>query len=206
MIASFQIYSTTPGNNLIDIVMELTYYLVLSCIFDSFVLNPNDNDLNHVSILTPKHVHVNELNKLCLDRCPGGKIEKLSVDSMWYEDGRKIESVPIEYLNKKQPNGMPPHKLELKKFCPLLILKNLNVKDGITNGTRCILLEVTRNLLKVKLCHNGEDALIPRIRNREHEDFGFVMERLQFPVMLAYAMTINKAQVLKNKNQQFLKT
>jgi ATP-dependent DNA helicase PIF1 len=50
-------------------------------------------------------------------------------------------------------------------------------------------IEATRLNGKFK----GEDVLLPRIRMIP-TDMSFEFKRLQFPVRLAFAMTINKAQ------------
>lgn len=34
------------------------------------------------------------------------------------------------------PSGMPPHELRLKKGCLVILLRNLNVTEGLCNGTR----------------------------------------------------------------------
>ena len=79
-----------------------------------------------------------------------------------------------------------------------MILRNLDPPNGICNGTRCILLASTRYVLRVQLIggeFHGKEALIPRIKLSPPEtDIGFQMQRLQFPVRLAFAMTINKSQ------------
>jgi ATP-dependent exoDNAse (exonuclease V) alpha subunit len=45
--------------------------------------------------------------------------------------------------------------------------------------------------------HNGDIVFIPRISlipSAKSADFNFILKRRQFPVRLAFAMTINKAQ------------
>lgn len=63
-----------------------------------------------------------------------------------------------------------------------------------------ILVWMLKHVLEVKLMggeHNGELALIPRITLSPTEGqtgFAFVLKRQQFPVHLAFALMINKAQ------------
>ena len=41
-----------------------------------------------------------------------------------------------EFLNSLTPNGMPVHNLNLKVGAIVMLLRNLNVKRGLCNGTR----------------------------------------------------------------------
>jgi hypothetical protein len=62
-----------------------------------------------------------------------------------------------------------------------------------------ILKQATQHVLEVEILggeHNGELAFIPRITLLPSKltGFSFCLRRRQFPVRLAFAMTINKAQ------------
>ena len=151
-----------------------------------------------VSILTPKNIDMHQINDKCIKQLPGNLWTRRSRDSASLDNDDLNEyKIPIETLNSlPTPSGMPPHLLHLKKYCPLVLLKNLNVSQGLCNGTRCILLEIKKNLLRVKLLHNGKEAFIPRIKTSDNEKYGFTLSRIQFPVQLAFGMSINKAQVI----------
>ena len=58
---------------------------------------------------------------------------------------------PVEFLNTLNPNGMPPHCLALKQGMPLMILRNLDLKNGLSNGTRVILRRLLPNSLQVEI-------------------------------------------------------
>lgn len=156
-----------------------------------------NGELKTVSILTPYNKNMHLINSKCIGRFPGQQITRRSIDSATLANDDIDElAMPMELLNNlPTPSGMAPHLLELKKYCPLVILKNLNVNQGLCNGTRCILLEIKRYSLRVRLLHNGKEAFIPRIKMIEPDKFGFTLNRIQFPVQLAFAMSINKAQV-----------
>ena len=80
----------------------------------------------------------------------------------------------------------------------LMLLRNLNPREGLCNGTRLILKKSTSCLLQCKIAsghHQGKDVLIPRIElSAKDGDFPFAWRRRQFPVRAAFAMTINKSQ------------
>ncbi|KAG2065221.1 hypothetical protein BDR04DRAFT_933771, partial [Suillus decipiens] len=114
--------------------------------------------------------------------------------------------IPAEFLHTLTPSGFPLHKLELKVGVPLmlLLLYNLNSTNGLYNGTRMILLSWTTHVLKCHILRDGVDeaqqdnwdtVLIPRMTlDATSEDNPISLKHRQFPVHLAFAMTINKAQ------------
>ena len=88
--------------------------------------------------------------------------------------------------------------MDLKLNCPLILLRNLDVANGLSNGTRLILLEATPRIITCQII-NGPNAfktvLIPRISLDTRDNaYPFIMTRRQCPVRLAFAMTMNKAQ------------
>ena len=123
-----------------------------------------------------------------------------SVDREAGADGDLNEALPVEYLRSLDASGLPPGELRLKPGCPLILLRNLSPANGLCNGTRMVLLRGTGRVLEVRLIggdHDGEIALIPRITltpSAKNTNHAFVLRRRQFPVKLAFAISINKAQ------------
>ena len=46
---------------------------------------------------------------------------------------------------------MPPHVLELKRGSIVMLLRNLNLKKGLCNGTRLIVRNIYDNFLDVEI-------------------------------------------------------
>ena len=74
------------------------------------------------------------------------------------------------------------------------------LQEGLCNGTRLLVQRVIQNrLLEAKIAspgkHHGNIVYIPRIQlDAEKDTFPFEWSRRQFPVRIAFAMTIHKAQ------------
>ena len=75
-----------------------------------------------------------------------------------------------------------------------MILRNLQPREGVCNGSRGIVTHVSTRILEVQL-FNGATVLVPRIKLISTDlDVPFKLCQLQFPVSLSFAMTINKSQ------------
>ena len=75
--------------------------------------------------------------------------------------------------------------------------KNLNVNEGHCNGTRYIILSVTKYLIHAKKLggDSSSEILIPQIQTiSKDSDFPVPFKRLQFPVLGAYYLSFNRAQ------------
>jgi len=154
------------------------------------------------SIITPLNDNVDILNELCLKNMTPDvqAINLASLDEVVVTDDPK-ETVHYqeEYLHTLTPSGMPPHMLNLKPNTPVVLLRNLDPTNGLCNGTRLQVLTISDRLLKCRVLNGpneNDEVFIPRINLDTTADrtFPFIMRRRQFPVKVAFAMTINKAQ------------
>jgi len=150
--------------------------------------------LGERTILAPRNRAVDELNSAMITAFPGDEMECVSADVV------KEGTVATEFLNGIDLPNFPQHRLVLKRFMPLVLLRNLSPPDGLCNGTRLILLDVRHNgrLLVCRIAtgtHVGQTVEIPRVTLDADEDaFPFKWSRRQFPVRAAFALTINKSQ------------
>jgi ATP-dependent DNA helicase PIF1 len=105
---------------------------------------------------------------------------------------------PMDFLNTLQFSGIANHKLELKVGMPILLFRNLNQSIGLCNGTRLIVKRLGQRVIEAEIIiGNNVDkcVFIPRIiMSPFGTDWPFVLCCRQFPVRVAFAMTINKSQ------------
>jgi ATP-dependent DNA helicase PIF1 len=145
------------------------------------------------AILAAKNNDVNAINFRIQNDMPGEGKTYTSIDTMTNQD--EVVNYPTEFLNSLDLPGMPPHTLTLKIGVPIILLRNINPPQ-LCNGTRLSVKAMMNNIIEATVLNGkfiGEDVLIPRIPMIP-TDLPFEFKRLQFPVRLAFAMTINKAQ------------
>ncbi len=176
---------------------------LISTIFYNIIDNYNDTDnyINYIkdrAILTTKNEDVDNINNQIINMFPGEAQEFLSADSVEDKDLVHQNLYSMEFLNTLTPSGIPPHKLILKVGAPIMLLRNINPAEGLCNGTRLIVKQLQRSVIDAEIItgsHIGQRVFIPRIRMAPSDtDLPFQLIRRQFPIRLAFAMTINKAQ------------
>uniref|UniRef100_A0A1J3HCW3 ATP-dependent DNA helicase n=1 Tax=Noccaea caerulescens TaxID=107243 RepID=A0A1J3HCW3_NOCCA len=153
------------------------------------------------AILTPRNETVEEINDFFLTKISGEMKEYLSADTIDHSDS-DLDGVNLlyttEYLNALKVSGLPNHRLCLKKNVPVILLRNLNQKEGLCNGTRLVVTRLGEKVIEAEILvgtNVGKRILIPRIiMTTADTNCPYKMKRRQFPLRVCYAMTINKSQ------------
>ncbi|XP_065665643.1 uncharacterized protein LOC136087065 [Hydra vulgaris] len=156
------------------------------------------NDYSKRVILTPTNVDSLSINKEVL-QCLSGEVKiYLSADQIETDDLNERNNFPVEFLNSLTPSGMPPYCLKLKIGCAIMLLRNLGLKAGLCNGTRMKVCALQNSYIDAEVLtgvSSGKRVFVPRIQLAPLDsNLPFVLKRRQFPVRLAYSMTINKSQ------------
>jgi hypothetical protein len=156
------------------------------------------------TILACRNDEVDDINEAVLAKFPGNACTLLSADSVQTQDGAANDYQPYatEYLNSLRASGLPLSKLTLKPGCPIMLLRNLDPSKGLCNGTRLVMNQIRPRVLDCTVISgdrrfSGNRVLIPRISLTPSNDtlpIPLPSRRRQFPVRLAFSMTINKSQ------------
>ena len=86
-----------------------------------------------------------------------------------------------------------PQTLELKKDCKVMLLKNHNFTKGLINGSCGVVLEIEPDSILIKF-DNGVEEVIPVHTFEYYREGELTATREQFPLRLAYGITIHKSQ------------
>lgn len=90
---------------------------------------------------------------------------------------------------------MPPHELNVKNDSIIILQRNLNTQLGFCNGTRLKVIKCLENIIEAECLRSGRKCFIPRIpMSNKLQQYPFELKRIQFPIRLGYAITINKSQ------------
>ncbi|XP_076905182.1 uncharacterized protein LOC143560871 [Bidens hawaiensis] len=168
---------------------------------------PNDERFNKVNyfqecaVLGPLSEVIKEINGRMLGFFPDEEMEYLSSDSVdevesVFEDFDPTLYSP-DFLNGIKMSGLPNHRLVLKVSVPIMLLRNINQKKGLCNGTRLQIVSLRKGIIKAKVVSGtnigyhtllGRSTLAP-----SNKKLPFKLKRRRFPVALCFTMTINKS-------------
>jgi len=102
--------------------------------------------LDHI-ILCPRNDQVHDINEAILQQFnPTAEVHMLrSVNSVSEEDGMH-HAYPAEFLQQLNASGLSPALLCLKVSSPVILLRNLDLGEGLCNGTRIMVLNMRRKV------------------------------------------------------------
>ncbi|KAL7075313.1 hypothetical protein ACQ4LE_005699 [Meloidogyne hapla] len=175
---------------------------LISFVFDRGFNIPSNELLTRL-MLAPTNRSVDLNNDLVLSSFNSQSMDYYSVDKCLTEDPLSpyAAQFDVSNLNTLTPSGMPAHHLHLKVGAIIVLLVNLNTSKGLCNGTRLIIRRLTTNLIEAEtisgLSNNqGLTVGISRTRAqyKDKRPDGVSFVRFQFPVRIAFSMTITKAQ------------
>ncbi|CAK9092712.1 ATP-dependent DNA helicase PIF1 (DNA repair and recombination helicase PIF1) (PIF1/RRM3 DNA helicase-like protein) [Durusdinium trenchii] len=145
------------------------------------------------TILFSKNVDVDSVNADALAKLPGNATIFRSQDSFLNEDTRK------RFLRSTRL----AERLDLKVGAQVMLLKNLDVDNGLCNGSRGVVRAIHGNSVEI-FFKTGPDTGVLKCLDRETDawvrkvDDGrekiILASRSQFPLRLCWAMTIHKSQ------------
>jgi hypothetical protein len=150
------------------------------------------------AVLTTHNDSVESLNALMLERIAGKmhvlkSEDKLEEESTW----DKHNFLHTDFLNsiRTNPASCPPHELHIKEGAMAMLMRNISKKDRLMNGTRVMIVHVHKFSIVVRTIDDQRLHAIPRILFKIRLPNAHVtIVRRQFPLRVAYAMTVHKCQ------------
>ncbi|XP_015972039.1 uncharacterized protein LOC107495404 [Arachis duranensis] len=144
---------------------------------------------------------VEEVNNHLMAIIPEGEKLYLSSDSICMDEENMESQLDLygpELLNSINCSGLPPHKLILKIGVPMMLLRNIDQFSGLCNGTRLQVRKFGNHVIECEVLTGnniGHIALIPKMNMvPTNETVPVRFQRRQFPIIVSFAMTINKSQ------------
>ncbi|CAI9297704.1 unnamed protein product [Lactuca saligna] len=114
------------------------------------------------------------------------------------EDSFEESVYSPDVLNAFKAFGIPNHKLIVKKDVPIMLFCNIDQTRGLCNGTRLQIVRLGRHVIEAQIISGrffNETTYIPRMKLTPSDlKILFRFQRMQFPIAVCFAMTINKSQ------------
>ncbi|XP_058775045.1 uncharacterized protein LOC131649291 [Vicia villosa] len=121
-----------------------------------------------------------------------------TVDRSKIHDTTVVDILTPEFLSALTTSGLPNHHICLKVGTPVMLMRNIDQSEGLCNGTRVMITKMANHVIEAKIMAGkgcGNLVYIPRMdMSPSQSPWPFKLKRRQFPIVVSYAMTINKSQ------------
>jgi hypothetical protein len=173
--------------------------------------NINDRsaaELSSRAILSPTNASCDSINNALLEALTGpvhtlpaadriADIDELNARHLPLPNGPPPAWATPEQLNAVNESGAPKGVLRLKVGAVVMFMRNVSLTQGMANGQKGLIHAITLRMLTVLLLRPGARTFVqvPRIDITVTPRNGrLTFIRRQFPITLAYAMTVHKSQ------------
>ncbi|XP_057725597.1 uncharacterized protein LOC130941198 [Arachis stenosperma] len=196
---------STDGESIVVIPDEIIiqdFDQLVDFVYPDLLVNINNTSFfKDRSILAPTLEVVNDVNSFIMQRVDANAKTYLSSDTLCLEEGNmesELDTLTPDVLNAINCSGLPPHELTLKVGLPVMLLRNIDQSNGLCNGTRLQVRRLGNHVIECITLTGGkmgQVVLIPRMNMiPNNQSLPFRFQRRQFPIIVSFAMTINKSQ------------
>ncbi|XP_076925569.1 uncharacterized protein LOC143588463 [Bidens hawaiensis] len=148
-----------PHDILIKNYVDPTSALI-EFVYPSILQNYKKKDFLRKSHTSTKNEVVQEIHDILLARFPGVHKEYLSSEIIERSETVNEDFDPTLYsadvLNGLKFPGCPNHQLILKVGVPVMLLRNIDQKNGLCNGTRLIVKSLGNRVIEVEAVSGSE--------------------------------------------------
>ena len=161
---------------------------------DINILNKRlDIETNNLEIkpikLFPTKIKVKNLNDTELEKLKD--IEKIYEYKVNLKKNKHSDELIKHEINYILKNSLFEEKIILKKNCQVMCVANLDLSNGISNGSTGIVIDFVGDDPKVKFCNNKEFIISKKEWKSEKIK---ELSIYQHPLILAWGITIHKSQ------------
>lgn len=142
-------------------------------------------------VLLPTRQHCSNLNNEILNLLPSDIVALEAIDSVDYNTSTKVKA------NKKL-SKLDDECIKVKINCKIMLQRNIDITNGLVNGAICMIKDIISGVdgkpEKIKTIFNNRIYDLERVTGKFEIFHGAFVYRKQFPITVAYGITIHKSQ------------
>lgn len=135
------------------------------------------------------NAQVDQMNTLELDKIGEENVYQYDMEVYFYEFVKNRDQM----MEKYRKSSLAPESLQLCKGAQVMLVCNLDLENGLANGSRGVVIDIVEDVPVVRFL-NGEERVISHWHWDIEEDRKKQVRITQIPLRLAWAQTIHKAQ------------
>ena len=179
--------SSTFGLTLVDIDAE---YGVSSSI-DLHQMAMTFDEPTAIQYLAPYHDAVRKFNEIQFNRFfPPSEVIEYEAYYTFHEN----IGLRAEEAFRSNMKNVPDHKLRLAIGCPVIILRNISIREGVANGVTATVVGMLPHAIEVLIPSTGKTFFLQRISFSLYVSGKKCGIRKQFPLAHAFALTVSRTQ------------
>ena len=131
------------------IVRGETFADLATTIYSCFKENYQNRDYitSHI-MMCPKNDTTDQINEFVMNQIPGEAKILLSADSnQGAMDSNQGAMYPTEFINSIMLPSLLPHRLYLKKYASVILLRSLDPPQGLCNGSRLTVIKISSHVI-----------------------------------------------------------